>query len=177
MLIASASPLACDYRLIEGFDNELRVRQDLASIGIPSMTSLLGELMLYGDSLNRALACLPELSGRPADFASTDFYPYLEYQTPKGNVLPYNTVPLNLSFMQRFRPLLLPPDLVIDNLPSQSERSLILGYVAERRGDRGAALDYFRQVDGVSQPLAELEITRIQPKAAPAVEDRKAASK
>jgi hypothetical protein len=41
--------------------------------------------------MNKALACLPAMSGRPADFVSTDFYPYLEYQTPKGNVLPYDT--------------------------------------------------------------------------------------
>jgi len=177
VLIASASPLACDYRLIEEFDNNLRIRQDLSAIGVPSMTSLLGELLLYGDSMNKALAYLPALTGRPADFASTDFYPYLEYQTPKGNVLPYSTVPLNLSFLRRFRPSLLPPDLVIENLPSQDERNLVLGYVAERRGDRTAALDYFRQVDGASRPLAELEITRIQPRTAPDVADRGRAAK
>jgi spermidine synthase len=177
VLIASASPLAVDYRLIEEFDNDLRVRQDLAAIGVPSMTSLLGELALYGDSLNEALACLPAMTGRPADFASTDFYPYLEYQTPKGNVLPYDTVPLNLSFLRRFRPSLLPPGLVIENLPSQDERSLILGYIAERRGDRGTALSYFHQVDGSSRPLAELEITRIQPDASPAAKDRGRTSK
>ena len=177
VLIASASPLECDYRRIEEFDNELRIRQDLSAIGVPSMTSLLGELVLYGDSMNKALACLPALSGRPADFASTDFHPYLEYQTPKGNVLPYNTVPMNLRFLRQFRPPLLPPDLTIENLPSENERNLVLGYVAERRGDRGAALDYFRQVGGASQPLAELEIMRIQPQAAPHVEDRKRVSK
>jgi hypothetical protein len=173
VLIASASPLACDYRRIEEFDSDFRVRQDLAAIGVPSMTSLLGELVLYGDSMNKALACLPALSGRPADFASTDFHPYLEYQTPKGNVLPYDTARLNLSFLRRFRPLLLPPDLVIENLPSQDERNLILGYIAEGRGDRGASLGYFRQVDGASRPLAELEIMRIQPRVALTVEDRK----
>ena len=176
VLIASASPLACDYRLIEESDNDLRVRQDLSAIGVPSMTSLLGELVLYGDSMNKALACLPALSGRPADFVSTDFDPYLEYQTPKGNVLPYDTVRLNLSFLRRFRPLLLPPDLAIENLPSQDEGNLILGYIAERRGDRGAALGYFRQVGGASRPLAELEIVRIQPNSGPAGEDRKRAS-
>jgi len=177
VLVASASPLVCDYRRIEDFDNDFRIRQDLASIGVPSMTSLLGELALYGDSMNKALACLPALSGRPADFASTDFYPYLEYQTPKGNVLPYDTVPLNLSFLRRFRPSLLPPDLAIENLPSQNERNLVLGYIAERRGDRGAALGYFRQVGGASEPLAELEIMRIQPKAVPDFDDRKRISK
>jgi len=177
VLIASASPLACDYRLVEEFDNDLRIRQDLASIGMPSMTSLLGELALYGDSMNKALACLPALSGRSANFTSTDFYPYLEYQTPKGNVLPYDTVPLNLSFLRRFRPPIIPPGLAIENLPSQNERNLVLGYIAERRGDRGAALDYFRQVDGASRPLAELEMMRIQPRAVPDFEDRKRISK
>jgi hypothetical protein len=53
----------------------------------------------------------------------------------------------------------------------------VLGYIAERRGDRGAALGYFRQVGGASEPLAELEIMRIQPKAAPTGGGQKRASK
>jgi spermidine synthase len=162
VLIASALPLECDYHQIEGFDGDPQVGQDLTAIDVPSMTSLLGELMVYGDSMRQALAYLPALSGLPPDFASTDFYPYLEYQTPKGNVLPYNTVPLNLNFLRRLRPPLLPSDLIIDNLPSQSERNLILGYITERRGDRGAALEYFRHVDGPARPRAQLEIVRIQ---------------
>jgi spermidine synthase len=164
LLIASASPLECDYPQIERHDADPQVRQDLAAIGVPSMISLLGELMVYGDSLHQALSQLPALSGRPADFASTDFYPYLEYQTPKSNVLPYDTASLNLDFLRRLRPPLLPSDLIIDNLPSQTERNLVLGYITEQRGDIDLAVDYFRRVEGPSASRAKSEIERIQAK-------------
>lgn len=172
VLIASASPLECDYHQLERFDADPQVRQDLAAIGVPSMTSLLGELMVYGESMRQALGYLPALSGRSADFASTDFYPYLEYQTPKANVLPYDTRALNLNFLRRLRPPLLPSDLIIGNLPSQSERNLILGYITEQRGNCQAALEYFRQVDGPARPRAQLEIARIQTKDSPEVHEK-----
>ncbi len=162
VLVASASPLECDYRMLQAFDLNPGVRAELAAINLPSVSSLLGELMLYGDSMRQALSFLPRLSDRPADFASTDFRPYLEYRTPWGNALPYNTVPLNVDFMQRLRPSPLPAELEIRNLPSANERNLILGYVAEQRGDLGAALDYFRQVGGPARARAQAEITRIE---------------
>lgn len=162
VLIASASPLECDYRRLEMFDNDPQVRKDLVSIGVPSMASLLGELMVYGDSLRQALSHLPALSGRPADFASTDFYPYLEFQTPKGNVLPYDTVASNLNFLRGLRPALLPPDLKVLNLASESERNLLLGYISEQRGDYSTAVDYFQHTEGPAKSRAESEIVQIR---------------
>jgi hypothetical protein len=143
-------------------DNDPQIRKDLVSIGVPSMASLLGELMVYGDSLRQALSQLPALSGRPADFASTDLHPYLEYQTPKGNVLPYDTVASNLNFLRGLRPALLPPDLRVLNLASENERNLLLGYVSEQRGDYSAAVDYFQHAEGPAKARAELEIVQIQ---------------
>ena len=125
------------------------------------MWSLLSELMLYGESLTQALSQLPTLSGRPADFASTDSYPYLDYQTPKGNVLPYDTAPLNLNFMKRFRPAPLPSELAIRNLPSENERNLTLGYASEQRGELAAAVEYFRRVDGPARLRAQSEMERM----------------
>ena len=75
------------------------MREELARIDVPSISALLGELMLQGDSMRQALSFLPGFSGLPPGFVSTDFRPYLEYQTPKGNSLPYNTVSLNINFM------------------------------------------------------------------------------
>lgn len=162
VLVGSVSPLEADYRQMEVFEADPAVRHELATVGMPSMASLLGELMLYGDSLHQALSFLPRLSGHGVDFTSTDFQPYLEYQTPKGNALPYDTVPVNIQFLQRFRPPLLPPDLVIRNLPSESERRLILGFVSEARGDLRAAVESFRQVDGPARGRARAEIARIE---------------
>ncbi len=75
VLVASASPLECDYRQIESFDDHPRVRQELTVLGVPSISSLLGELVLYDDSFRKAVSELPHLSGLPADFRSTDFRP------------------------------------------------------------------------------------------------------
>ena len=163
VLIASASPLECDYRQLETLDTIPRVREELALINTPSLTALLGELMLYGESMRQALAYLPGLGGHAADFASTDFRPYLEYQTPKGNTVPYNTIPVNVNFMQRLRSAEpVPPDLPIRNLPSEDERNLVLGYAAVQRGDLGAALAYLRRVEGPARPRAQAEIARIE---------------
>ena len=162
VIIASALPLECDYQQIRAFDANPQVRQDLRDIGAPSVASLLGELMVYGESLRNALSYLPALSGRPRDFVSTDFYPYLEYQTPKSNVLPYDTAVLNREFLRRLRPSMLPPDLRILNLDSASGKNLVMGYICEQRGEDAAALDYFRQVNGPEASSAAAEIAKIQ---------------
>jgi spermidine synthase len=162
LLLASASPLECDYRRISAFDSNPNVQAELAAIDVPGMEALLGELMLYGDSLRQALAFLPRLSGRSPGPVSTDFKPYLEYRTPHGNALPYNTVPANINFLLRFRPPGLPESLAIRNLPSENERNLILGYVASQRGDMAAALQALERVEGPARKRAQEEMSRIR---------------
>jgi spermidine synthase len=162
VLIASASPLECDYRKLEAFDSSPGVRAELAAIDVPGMAALLGELMLYGESMRQALAALPGVSGHSPGRVSTDFRPYLEYRTPRGNALPYNTVPININFLQRLRPPGLPSELTIRNLPSENERNLILGYVASQRGDWAGALDLLRRVEGPARGRARQEMARIE---------------
>lgn len=161
LLIASSSPLELDYRLIAGFDEDPVGQQGLKALGVPSAWSLLGEMVLYDSSFRRATASLPRVTGLRPDFASTDFQPYLEYQVPKGITLPYDTVAPNTIFLQRFRDPDLPPDLTIRNLPSDNERNLILGYLAERRGDLAGALARFHRVEGPVRTRAQEEIARI----------------
>ena len=162
VLIASASPLECDYRRIEAFDADAGVRQELATLGVPSLWSLLRELALGDDSLRQAVALLPQFSGLPADFASTDFRPYLEYQTPRGNTLSYNTTTLNRRYVQRFQRPPIPPEVPIRHLPSENERNLICGYIAEASHDRDRAAEYFRKVDGPARARAQAEIIRLE---------------
>ncbi len=104
VFIAFPSPLSIDARQIQAFDANPRIQKEIKVLGVPSMATLLGELVLHGESMRRALSFLPSLSGLPADFASTNGYPYLEYQTPKGNALPYDTFYLNTRFMESLRP-------------------------------------------------------------------------
>lgn len=163
VLVASASPLECDYRQLQSYDANPEIREELTRIDVPSIAALLGELMLHGDSMRQALAFLPEYSGLPPGFVSTDFRPYLEYQTPKGNSLPYNTVSLNINFMLKLREAdPLPPDLTIHNLISEDERNLVRGYAATQRGDVRAAIEYLRKVDGESSKRAQAEIVLLE---------------
>jgi len=161
LLIASPSPLECDYQQIQAFDDAPGVRRQLEALGIPSLWSLLGELVLYDRSFERAVSWLPHLTGLPGDFASTDFRPYLEYQSPRGITLPYNTAPLNAQFLGRFRPAGIPEELTIRHVPSENERNLISGYATEERGDLRGALDYFGRVQGAALARAQIGITRV----------------
>jgi spermidine synthase len=163
LLIGSPAPLTCDYRNIVAFDADPGVQWELAGLRVPSLASLLGELVLYDESYRKALMLLPPLTGLPAEFASTDDRPYLEYQTPKGNTLLYDTMESNVRFLLRFRPPRLPPEMPLEGLPSENEKQLLLGYVAEARGDLATALECFRRVTGAARPRAELEIRRLEP--------------
>jgi spermidine synthase len=161
LLIASASPLEPDYREIEALEKSPPVRGELNSAGLPSLWSLLGEMMLYGDSFHAALAQLPALSGKPAYFASTDYHPYLEYQTPKGNLLSYSTVILNLAFLAQYRAKTLPPDMAIRNLPSAGGRDSIMQYVSKQRVDAPSASNDFDRAHGQSMTHAQPQASRL----------------
>jgi len=162
LLIASPAPLACDLGGIARLDAHPEVRRELAGLQLPSLASLLGELVLYDESYKKALTFLPGLTGKPADFVSSDDRPYLEYQTPKGNSLSNDTVASNVRFLSRFRPPLLPPEMPLEGLGSDNERRLLLGYVAEARGDMTMAVECFRSVAGDASPRATLEMRRLE---------------
>jgi spermidine synthase len=159
LLIASSSPLEVDYSRVAGFEKDPGLKRDLKAAGITSAWSLLGELMLYGNSFQEALSALSSLTGMQKNLVSTDFHPYLEYQTPKGVAMPYNTIEPNTRFLRQFRPQGLPSDLVIRGLPSQNERNLILGYVAKSRGELAEALACFARVEGPVRVRAQSEIS------------------
>ncbi|MBI1940881.1 MAG: hypothetical protein HYS33_05160, partial [Acidobacteria bacterium] len=84
------------------------------------------------------------------------------YRTPRGNTLPYNTVPLNINFLHRSRPPGLPEELTIRNMPSENERNLILGYIWSQRGDLAAALQALGRVEGPARQRAQEEMSRIR---------------
>ncbi len=163
VLVASASPLECDYRQLRSYDADPGIREELNRIDVPSIAALLGELMMHGESMRQALSFLPRFSGLPPGFVSTDFRPHLEYQTPKGNSLPYNTVSLNINFMLKLRPAdPIPPELIIHNLTSEDERNLLRGYAMTQRGDVRAAIAYLRQAGGEARERAQAEIALLE---------------
>src|SRR5207247_507888 len=157
--------LEIDYSQIAGFDEDPGISSDLKSSGLPSAWSLLGEMVLYDSSFRTAISAFPQVTGLPASFASTDFQPYLEYQAPKGITVRYDTVAANITFLSRFMTTGLSPELHIHSLPSENERSLIFGYVAERQGDRKAAIIHYGRVAGTSKLRAQAEIARLTQRA------------
>ena len=161
VLLASRTPLAFDFAKSEQLDSEANFRLEEQRLGVASLSSLMGELMLYDNSFRRAITFLPDGGGPRSRYISSDSQPYLEYATPKGNALSYDAFAANLAFLRPLRPLPLPPELPLLNLPSPNERSLILGYASEQRGDVPAALAYFAAVQGPNRPRAQAEIGRL----------------
>src|SRR5262249_35071310 len=88
LLVASSSPLNVDYQQIVAFDHTPAVRQELDIIRRHSLFSVLGEMALYDRSYHGLIGDLARSTSGPAYAVSTAAFPYLEYQTPKGNVLP-----------------------------------------------------------------------------------------
>jgi spermidine synthase len=159
-LIASSAPLEIDYQVVAEYGANPKVREELNALGMRDAWPLLGEVVLHGSGFRDAIASLHEMTGLRKDFASTDFHPYLEYHAPKGVVVPYDTVVPNTLFLRKFRPDSLSPDL-IKNVPSENERKLVLGYVAEKRGNLARAQTCFEQVEGTSKAEAQSALERI----------------
>jgi len=161
LLIASPGPLECDARQVAAWEALPGVQHALTALKIPSLWSMLGELMVIDTSFREVTALLPSLSNLPADFASNDDQPYLEYQTPKGNALTFNTANVNKRLLEHFRPPDFPPELVVRNLTSDGDRNLVVGFMLEGRGDTAGALAAFDRVQGSSAGRALLEIRRL----------------
>jgi len=163
LLVASAAPLQFDYDHVTALEGRPGVSEQLRQAGLPSLMSLAGEIELYDHSMLRALTYFPE-HGRQW-YVSTDFHPYLEYQTPKGNALAYDAFEDNLAFLRRFRPSALPEDMPTRNL-TPARRDLLLGYVNERRGNLTQAAENFARVQGPERARAARELAGIRARAA-----------
>jgi spermidine synthase len=161
VLLASRSPLAFDFAKAERLESDPKIALEQQRLHLPAFSSLLGEIMLYGESLHRAIGFLPDGGGPRSHYISSDSYPYLEYATPKDNALTYNTFSANLNFLRSLRPTSLPPDMPLLNVPSTNERNLILGYASEQQGNLSAAQAYFEAVQGPRRNRAQRELSHL----------------
>jgi len=109
LLIASATPLTCDYQLVESFNQRAELKNDFAALKIPDMWALLPEMRLYGISMRQAIDQLAKSNSMSLERISTDLFPRLEYGSPKGLTLSYDTFSANYEFLRRFQ----------NNYPSQ----------------------------------------------------------
>jgi len=96
ILVASDRPLVASRKTLANMEASPSIHETLG--GAP-MTSLLDELVASGEDLDRFVA---ETEGKP--IVSTDDNLFLEYATPKGNVLDYwQSLRETLSLLDRYR--------------------------------------------------------------------------
>lgn len=157
LLIASSSPLEIDYQKIRALEHTAGIRQQLNAIGAHSMFSMLGEVVIYDKSYREALARLSRELNAPEGLVSTDEFPYLEYHTPKGNVVPVDFL-LDPWFFVRLTPPVLPPDLTVRNVSDPEDRDFVFGIAYEDRKDYAAAADHLNRIQEKNRACAQAEI-------------------
>jgi spermidine synthase len=158
-IVASNQPLACDYAQLQTWDADPRIRAELRSLRATGMEALLGNLMLDGAGIRKAVGHLPEMSGLRTDYESTDLHPYLEYETPKGNLFFASNAVENRKFLltQRMAPPV-SPEISIRNAPEGDAWSLFLGDVLAERGEPERAIDSLASVKGQAKARAQERI-------------------
>ncbi|XXT16225.1 fused MFS/spermidine synthase [Sorangium sp. So ce429] len=98
ILVASAAPLVASEARLAGLDARPALQATLAGA---RLADLLGDLMASDADLDRFIADAAEDGG---PLLSTDDNLYLEYATPKGNVLPYGaSLDATLALLERYR--------------------------------------------------------------------------
>lgn len=162
-ILASNEPLACDYLQLREWDSDPEIRKELVLIRAPGIEALLGNLMLDGAALRKATARLPEVSGLPSEFESTDLRPYLEYDSPKGNLFFAANALENRKFLLQMRKSsAVSPELSIRNSPEGDEWNLFLGEILAQRGELDKAMDSFANVKGPAKARAAKEIAQLE---------------
>ncbi|WP_437500634.1 fused MFS/spermidine synthase [Sorangium sp. So ce1099] len=98
ILVASAAPLVASEARLAELDARPALQATLAGA---RLADLLGDLMASDEDLDRFIADAAEDGG---PILSTDDNLYLEYATPKGNVLPYGaSLDATLALLGRYR--------------------------------------------------------------------------
>ncbi|WP_437314163.1 fused MFS/spermidine synthase [Sorangium sp. So ce385] len=98
ILVASAAPLIASEARLAALDARPALQATLAGA---RLADLLDDLVTSGDDLDRLVADAAEDGG---PILSTDDNLYLEYATPKGNVLPYGaSLDAALALLSRYR--------------------------------------------------------------------------
>ncbi|WP_437874988.1 fused MFS/spermidine synthase [Sorangium sp. So ce513] len=98
ILVASDAPLVASEARLAALDARPELQATLAG---ERLADLLGDLVASGEDLDRFIADAAEDGG---PIVSTDDNLYLEYATPKGNVLPYGaSLDATLTLLGRYR--------------------------------------------------------------------------
>jgi hypothetical protein len=84
-------------------NHRAELQKDFAALRIPDMWARLPEMILYGDSMRRALNDLAGSNSMSLGSVSTDLFPRFEYGSPKGLTLSYDTFSVNYKLLTGFQ--------------------------------------------------------------------------
>lgn len=145
MIVASMEPIRADYAAVMRLATPAAMGPALDSLPLRHPLALFGDLLLDEAQVDSALGLLRGIIGPTLTkrlFISSDMLPWIEYSTPRANaqVIQYGAT---LKFFENFAAHRPPP---IDGIPSETERDLIYGLAALRRGNLGNALRLLERV-------------------------------
>ena len=142
-LIASHAPFQADYTIMAARNHAAAYELWLRTVPLQNLFTLFGGLLVDEQGINDALA---NLSDEPR--ISSDLQPHLEYATPRGNFVPYDTRERIVCWLKRFQPSVRPP---IVNVPGPSEEHVLAGCIAFGRGDLATARTEFERAKQVRE--------------------------
>lgn len=136
ILLGSDQPLEVNFKTLESLNERPQIHQclDNASIVGNDMLSVLSGLYLYDQSV------VEFINSEPMAEISTDWYPFLEYTTPRGNQLPYSRL-ANLKLLESYWYRKLP------RLTDATEADMLYlqGLVETGRGNHAQAVRWLEQ--------------------------------
>jgi spermidine synthase len=102
ILVASDAPLIASESKLHALEHQQKMRAIIPHER--PLLDLFGDLLMVDDGLDRYLADSAKLAGIGVDdMLSTDHNLYLEYATPRGNVLPWIAREELVAEMRRYR--------------------------------------------------------------------------
>ena len=151
-ILASASPLVINYQKV--VDLNARLRRTPALKGIPGedVFFLYGELRLDERGVERFIAEHALDQGAPPGLVSTDDNLYLEYQTPKANVLRLSSAKEILDHLARLGP----PNLPIINADRPGAEQHVEGARLAGSGQLADSIAALSRAEELGAPTSRL---------------------
>jgi spermidine synthase len=102
ILVASEQPFAASLSRLRALEARPEIKRVLPDER--HLTELTGDILALDTGLDAFLAAMAQAAGvKPSDLVSTDQSLYLEYATPRGNVLPWTTRDALVRDIWRYR--------------------------------------------------------------------------
>jgi spermidine synthase len=102
ILVASMAPLRASHARLAELETRASVRE-VEPFQRP-LAALVEDVLVLNDGLRAFLAASATKAGEPVErLVSTDDNLYIEYQTPRGNVLPWETRDVLVEGLRRYR--------------------------------------------------------------------------